>query len=84
MRHPITRRQPVEHRALAATPGIDVFFLGPTDLSIALGVPGATFEDPVLGAALDVPAPLRRSAAGAVFFRPVLFASTAHLDAATL
>ena len=33
--------------------GLDVFFIGPTDLSIALGVPGATFEDPRLGGALD-------------------------------
>lgn len=38
---------------LAAIPGIEVFFVGPTDLGIALGVPGATFTDPVLGAALE-------------------------------
>lgn len=42
-----------EFDALAAMPGIDVYFVGPTDLSIALGVPGATFDDPRLGAALD-------------------------------
>lgn len=39
--------------ALCAIDGLDVFFIGPTDLAIALGVPGATFEDPVMGAALD-------------------------------
>lgn len=38
--------------ALAATPGLDVFFIGPTDLSIALGVPHATFDDPRMDAAL--------------------------------
>ena len=38
---------------LAALPGIDAYFVGPTDLSIALGVPDASFDDPVLGAALD-------------------------------
>jgi 2-keto-3-deoxy-L-rhamnonate aldolase RhmA len=30
--------------ALAAMPGLDVYFIGPTDLSISLGVPGATFR----------------------------------------
>ena len=39
--------------AVADMPGIDVYFVGPTDLSIALGVAGASFDDPVLGAALD-------------------------------
>jgi len=39
--------------ALAAMPGLDVFFIGPTDLSIALGVPHATFDEPVMAAALD-------------------------------
>jgi 4-hydroxy-2-oxoheptanedioate aldolase len=39
--------------AVAAIPGIDACFVGPTDLSIALGVPGTTFDDPELGAALD-------------------------------
>jgi 2-keto-3-deoxy-L-rhamnonate aldolase RhmA len=34
-------------------PGIDACFVGPTDLSIALGVPGATFDEPRLGAALE-------------------------------
>lgn len=37
----------------AATPGLDVFFLGPTDLSISLGVPHATFDEPAMSAALD-------------------------------
>ena len=38
---------------LVAMPGLDVFFLGPTDLSISLGVPGATFDDAKMSAALD-------------------------------
>ena len=40
--------------AIAAMPGIDACFVGPTDLSIALGVPSASFDDEKLGAALDV------------------------------
>jgi 2-keto-3-deoxy-L-rhamnonate aldolase RhmA len=39
--------------ALAAMPGLEVFFVGPTDLSISLGVPHAAFDEPALGAALD-------------------------------
>jgi 2-keto-3-deoxy-L-rhamnonate aldolase RhmA len=39
--------------ALAAMPGLDVYFVGPTDLSISLGVPGATFDEPKMRAALD-------------------------------
>jgi 4-hydroxy-2-oxoheptanedioate aldolase len=39
--------------ALAGMAGIEVYFVGPTDLGISLGVPGATFDDPILGAALD-------------------------------
>jgi 4-hydroxy-2-oxoheptanedioate aldolase len=39
--------------SLAAMPGLEIYFVGPTDLSISLGVPGATFDDPVMGAALD-------------------------------
>jgi 2-keto-3-deoxy-L-rhamnonate aldolase RhmA len=39
--------------ALAGMAGIEVYFVGPTDLGISLGVPGATFDDPKLGAALD-------------------------------
>jgi 2-keto-3-deoxy-L-rhamnonate aldolase RhmA len=42
-----------DFEALAALSGIEVFFVGPTDLSIALGVPGATFDEPVMSAALD-------------------------------
>lgn len=38
---------------LAAMPGLEVFFVGPTDLAVSLGVPGATFDDERLGAALD-------------------------------
>lgn len=39
--------------AFAATPGLDVFFIGPTDLSISLGVPHATFDEPAMSAAMD-------------------------------
>jgi len=39
--------------ALAAMPGLDMFFVGPTDLSVSLGVPGATFDDSAMSAALD-------------------------------
>ena len=39
--------------ALVSLPGVDVCFVGPTDLSIALGVPGATFDEPTLGEALE-------------------------------
>ena len=42
-----------DFETLAAMPGLDVFFVGPTDLSISLGVPGATFDDPTMSAALD-------------------------------
>lgn len=33
--------------------GVDIIFLGPFDLSIALGVPKATFDHPLMAAALD-------------------------------
>jgi 4-hydroxy-2-oxoheptanedioate aldolase len=39
--------------SLAALPGIDIFFVGPTDLSVSLGVPGATFDDEKMSAALE-------------------------------
>jgi len=38
---------------LAAMPELDVFFIGPFDLSISLGVPGACFDDPAMAAALE-------------------------------
>ena len=38
---------------LVTVPGLEIFFVGPTDLAISLGVPGATFDEPKLGAALD-------------------------------
>ena len=37
----------------ADMPGADVFFVGPTDLAISLGVPDATFDDPLMSAALE-------------------------------
>ena len=39
--------------ALAAMPGLDVFFLGPFDFSVAAGVPGVTFDHPVLAGAIE-------------------------------
>lgn len=38
--------------ALAAIDGVDVLFVGPTDLSHGMGIPGR-FEEPAFGAALD-------------------------------
>jgi 4-hydroxy-2-oxoheptanedioate aldolase len=37
---------------IAAMPGIDVIFVGPFDLAISLGVPGADFTQPKMAAAL--------------------------------
>jgi 4-hydroxy-2-oxoheptanedioate aldolase len=42
-----------DFEALAATPGLDVFFLGPFDFSVAAGVPGAGFDHPVMAQALE-------------------------------
>ena len=39
--------------SLAATPGLDVFFLGPFDFSVAAGVPGASFDNPIMAGAID-------------------------------
>jgi 2-keto-3-deoxy-L-rhamnonate aldolase RhmA len=39
--------------ALAGMPGIDGFFVGPYDLSVSVGAPGASFEHPKMSAALD-------------------------------
>jgi 4-hydroxy-2-oxoheptanedioate aldolase len=51
--------------ALAALPGVDVLFVGPADLSHAMGMPGR-FDDPAFTAALDrVVAACRRHAKSA-------------------
>jgi 4-hydroxy-2-oxoheptanedioate aldolase len=42
-----------DFEAIAAMPGLDIFFVGPTDLGVSLGVAGATFDDPKLGRALE-------------------------------
>lgn len=39
--------------ALAAMDGLDIFFLGPFDFSVAAGVPGATFDHPLLAGAIE-------------------------------
>jgi 4-hydroxy-2-oxoheptanedioate aldolase len=38
---------------LAAMPGISAIFVGPYDLSVSLGVPGAAFDHPKMSAALE-------------------------------
>ena len=42
-----------DFEALAAMEGLDVFFLGPFDFSVAAGVPGAGFDHPVMRQALE-------------------------------
>lgn len=42
-----------DFESFAAMPGLDVYFIGPTDLSISLGVPHATFDEPSMSAAMD-------------------------------
>jgi 4-hydroxy-2-oxoheptanedioate aldolase len=39
--------------AIAAIPGIDGLFVGPYDLSVSVGTPGADFDHPAMSAALD-------------------------------
>ncbi len=39
--------------AIAATPGIDGLFVGPYDLSVSVGAPGADFDHPAMTKALD-------------------------------
>jgi 4-hydroxy-2-oxoheptanedioate aldolase len=39
--------------AIAATPGVDGLFVGPYDLSVSVGAPGADFDHPAMSAALD-------------------------------
>jgi 4-hydroxy-2-oxoheptanedioate aldolase len=39
--------------AIAATPGIDGLFVGPYDLSVSVGTPGADFDHPAMSEALD-------------------------------
>lgn len=39
--------------AIAAIPGVDGLFIGPYDLSISVGAPGADFDHPAMSAALD-------------------------------
>lgn len=42
-----------EIEAITALPGIDGLFVGPYDLSISIGAPGADFDHPGMNAALD-------------------------------
>lgn len=55
-----------EFEAMAALPGVDGFFIGPYDLSVSVGVPGADFNDPAMSAALDRVAALCRQHGKAV------------------
>lgn len=49
--------------AIAAIPGIDGLFIGPYDLSVSVGAPGADFDNPKMSAALDrVSAACRKNA----------------------
>jgi 4-hydroxy-2-oxoheptanedioate aldolase len=66
--------------AIAALPGADVLFVGPADLSHALGVPGR-FDDPIYLAAIDsVVAACRANgkAAGILLYDPAVIQP--HLD----
>ena len=42
-----------DFKALVEMPGLDVFFLGPWDFSVAAGVPGEDFNHPVMAAAME-------------------------------
>lgn len=42
-----------QFEAMAALPGVDGFFIGPYDLSVSVGAPGADFDHPAMAAALD-------------------------------
>lgn len=42
-----------DFESFAALPGLDIFFVGPTDLAVSLGVPGTHFDDPPLADALE-------------------------------
>ncbi len=42
-----------EFEAMAALPGVDGFFIGPYDLSVSVGAPGADFNHPLMSAALE-------------------------------
>jgi 4-hydroxy-2-oxoheptanedioate aldolase len=42
-----------DFEAIAAIPGVDGFFIGPYDLSISVGAPGADFDHPAMSAALE-------------------------------
>ena len=66
--------------AIAALPGADVLFVGPADLSHALGVPGG-FEEPIYLAALDEVVAACRAhgkAAGILLYDPAAIAP--HLE----
>ena len=66
--------------AIAAIPGADVLFVGPADLSHALGVPGR-FDEPIYMAAIDEVVAACRShgkAAGILLYDPAAIAP--HLE----
>jgi hypothetical protein len=48
-----TRRRSTISRGILAVDGVDIVFLGPFDYSVALGIAGATFDHPIMAAALD-------------------------------
>jgi 4-hydroxy-2-oxoheptanedioate aldolase len=56
-----------DFEALAAIPGIDTFFIGPYDLSVSVGVPGAGFDHPVMSEALDKVSAIARANGKRIF-----------------
>ncbi len=69
-----------DSEAIAALPGADVLFVGPADLSHALGVPGG-FAEPIYLAALDEVVAACRAhgkAAGILLYDPAVIA--AHIE----
>jgi len=40
--------------SILALDGVDIVFLGPFDFSVSLGIPGATFDDPLMARSLDL------------------------------
>jgi 2-keto-3-deoxy-L-rhamnonate aldolase RhmA len=50
----IEEKRALEHvEAIAATPGVDVLFIGTSDLSFSLGLRGRQQNEPLLDAAID-------------------------------
>ena len=73
----IETREGIEHAAeIIATPGVDVVFLGPSDLSVALSVPGQTKHPSVLDTIASLTDQIRAAgkAAGTIARSPADYA----------